>query len=184
MKKISRRDFVKGTIGVAAAGMLGACSGPAETSAAVATETPSASANPETAAVPAAPAAAAGGDGIETRYDVDILVIGGGMAGFSAAIHAIELGCGNILMIDKASGEGADWGGSSMVCGGSFLIPVSNSEADAEAYAQAVYNKGQQKGSMELIQTLASHAYGAHQWLIDQGCEYGEPYSVFLAEML
>jgi succinate dehydrogenase/fumarate reductase flavoprotein subunit len=178
MKQVSRRDFVKGAMGIAAMGMLSACASAGETvgstqeTAAETQETPASNVSAQVENNMAA---------IEDRYQADILIIGGGMAGFSAGIHALELGCENVLIVDKAGGEGADWAGSSMICGGSFLIPVSDSEEDAEAYAQAVYAKGQQKGNMDLIRTLAQHAYSAHQWLIDQGCEYGEPYSVFPA---
>ena len=114
---VSRRNFVKGALGMAAMGVLGAAASQAE-------EIGSASAS---------------GGALETRYTVDLLIIGGGMAGLAAGIHAIELGCKNLLIVDKATGEGADWGGSSMVCGGSFLIPVSDSTEDVEAYAQALY---------------------------------------------
>lgn len=156
---VSRRNFVKGALGMAAMGVLGAAASQAE-------EIGSASAS---------------GGALETRYTVDLLIIGGGMAGLAAGIHAIELGCKNLLIVDKATGEGADWGGSSMVCGGSFLIPVSDSTEDVEAYAQALYAKGQQKGNIDLLRKLAENAYGAREWLIAQGCEYGEPYSVFPA---
>lgn len=68
-----------------------------------------------------------------------------------------------------------------MVAGGSYLIPVSDSQQDVDAYALALYNKGAQKGDMELLQTLAQGARAGRDWLISLGCEYGEPYSVFPA---
>lgn len=70
------------------------------------------------AAVTTAMAAAMGGTAaaaeqeesiqLQTRYDVDLLIVGGGLAGLSAGIRALELGCESLLMIDKATGEGAD----------------------------------------------------------------------------
>lgn len=174
--KVSRRDFVKGAMGIAAMGVLGACASPTEQT--VETQAAPATTAPVQAAVDEAPAAAGS---LEVQYDVDVLIIGGGLAGLSAGIHAIELGCTNILIIDKSAGDGMAWGGSSMVCGGSYLIPVSSAQADKDAYAQAIYAKGQSKGQMELIQTLADGAYEGWEWLKSLGCEYGEPYSVFPA---
>ena len=115
-QQITRKGFLKGALagaaGIAAASMLDGCS----------TESPK----------------TADSEAIETLESADILIIGGGMAGFIAGIHAMELGNKNVLIIDKASGEGFNWAGSSMVCGGSLLIPVCGSEADAKAYADAV----------------------------------------------
>lgn len=155
---VSRRNFVKGALGMTALGVLGAGAAAAESAQSDAKST-----------------------ALETRYNVDLLIIGGGMAGLSAGIRAIELGCKNLMIVDKATGEGADWGGSSMVCGGSFLIPVSDSEEDIEAYTQALYKKGQQKGSIDLLRKMGENAISARAWLIEQGCAYGEPYSVFPA---
>lgn len=154
---VSRRNFMKGALGMTAMTMLGASAAAAES------------------------AEAAKSTRLETRYDVDLLILGGGMAGLCAGIRAIEMGCKNLLIVDKATGEGMDWGGSSMVCGGSYLIPVSDSEEDIEAYAQALYKKGQQKGNLELLRLMAKHARSEREWLIEQGCAYGEPYSVFPA---
>lgn len=122
-----------------------------------------------------------GASGLPVKYDVNVLIVGGGLAGFSAGLHALELGEENILIIDKASGEGGDWGGSSYVCGGSYLAPVSGGEQDAEAYAQAIYKKGLERCNMDLITTMANGSYAGLEWLKAQGVEYADPTSVFPA---
>lgn len=122
-----------------------------------------------------------GVSGLPVRRDVDVLIVGGGLAGFSAGLRAFELGEENILIIDKASGEGGDWAGSSYVCGGSYLAPVSGSEEDAAAYAQAVYKKGLERCNMDLITTMANGSYAGLEWLKAQGVEYADPTSVFPA---
>lgn len=175
MKKnmVSRRSFIRNlsaaSLSLGGAMVLSSCSA----------SSPAASASSGEGAPAAAPAAA--GNALETRYEVDILIIGGGNAGLCAGIRAQELGCNNILIIDKASGEGMDWGGSSMVCGGSLLVPVSDSAEAAEDYAQAIYAKGQQKGNMDLIRTLAENAWDGYQWLMEKGVTYADLKSVFPA---
>ena len=158
-QQIIRKGFLKGALagaaGIAAASMLDGCS----------TESPK----------------TADSEAIETLESADILIIGGGMAGFIAGIHAMELGNKNVLIIDKASGEGFNWAGSSMVCGGSLLIPVSGSEADAKAYADALYVKALQKSNYDHLTTLANGAWESYQWILELGIQYGEPYSVFPA---
>lgn len=176
---LSRRNFVKNAaLGMTTLSMMGvsaALSGCSASESSAATS--AASTQPAETPAPSNDASSA----IKARYSVDLLIIGGGMAGLSAGIRAIELGCKNLLIVDKASGEGSDWGGSSMVCGGSFLIPVSESEADVEAYTQALFAKGQQKGDINLLRKMGENAISARHWLIEQGCNYGEPYSVFPA---
>lgn len=175
---VSRRSFVKSAaLGMTTLSMMGVSAALSGCSASGSSTTVSQiPERPVETAVPANSSTA-----LEPRYSVDLLIVGGGMAGLSAGIRAIELGCKNLLIIDKASGEGSDWGGSSMVCGGSFLIPVSDSEEDVEAYTQALFAKGQQKGQIELLRKMGENAISARNWLIEQGCNYGEPYSVFPA---
>jgi succinate dehydrogenase/fumarate reductase flavoprotein subunit len=124
---------------------------------------------------------AAAENGLQTKMSATILIVGGGLAGFSAGIHALELGAGNVLIIDKASGEGGDWAGSSYVCGGSYLAPVDDSDQAAADYAAAVYKFGQEHGKMELIETLANGSHAGLEWLKGLGVEYADPTSVFPA---
>ena len=118
---------------------------------------------------------------LPVKYATRLLIIGGGLAGFSAGLRVLELGETDVLIIDKASGEGGDWGGSSYVCGGSYLAPVSDSEEDAAAYAQAIYKKGLERCNMDLITALANGSYRGLEWLKGQGVVYEDPTSVFPA---
>lgn len=157
---VSRRGFVAGASIVA--GVAAATSMASSASSARASEAVSAA-------------------GLETKFEAKLLIIGGGLAGFSAGLRALELGETDVLIIDKASGEGGDWGGSSYVCGGSYLAPVSGSEEDATAYANAVYEKGLEHCDMDLITTLANGSYAGLEWLKEQGVEIADPTSVFPA---
>lgn len=162
----SRRDFFKGA-SVASLGMAGgfALAGCA----------------PNGGTSGQAPATGEGATDLGTTYEADILIVGGGQAGFCAGIHALELGVEKVLIIDKASGEGMDWGGSSYICGGSFLVPRSDSAEDAEAYVEAIFEKGQKKADRELLTVMGQKAWSSYEWMVNHGVEYTGPDSVFPA---
>lgn len=116
------------------------------------------------------------GDGLETRYDLDILVVGGGIAGLCAAIQAIELGAdpARVLIIDKMSGEGADYGGSSLVMSGNYLIATDTSDEGKVAFADAMHQKAGGVQNYGLLTTLAQNANETLDWMIGLGCGYGD----------
>ena len=151
---VSRRNVVKGagvaSLGAAALGAATVCS--------------------------AARADEASSFALSPKYDVDVLVVGCGLAGLTAAIHAIELGVDpeRLLVIEKAPDGGVAWGGSSMVCKGNFLLPVSDDEDAKQAYVDAIYTSSGNVGDRDLLYVLADNGYRLIDWLIDKGCEYTE----------
>lgn len=156
---LSRRNFLRGagiaSAGVASAIALSGCS-PSEAT--------SSSAGSSTAV------------GLETKYDVDILIVGAGLSGFCAGVRALELGIdpSRLLMIDKLSGENGDFAGSSTYAMGNYLLPTDNSDAAKEYYAQTVYEKSGKKTNLDLLTVLGDQAMDALDWLIEKGCEYTE----------
>jgi flavocytochrome c len=97
-KKLSRREFVKGAAMVAGAGALAGCA-PAATPAPV----PTCPATPE--CPPAEECAPCLAPGVPETWDeeVDVVVLGAGMAGSCAAIEAADAGA-KVLVLEKASG--------------------------------------------------------------------------------
>lgn len=116
---------------------------------------------------------------LETRYEAELLIIGGGLAGFSAGIKALQLGATNVLIIDKATGEGADYGGSSLWSGGNFLYPAEGAEDAVAQYMDVVWGSSHQKAREDLITAMATRAYNNLNWLIDLGVEYGDPTNTY-----
>lgn len=147
----TRRNLVAGTMGASVAALSAA-----------------AVARAEEAAVPT--------DGYETRYDLDILVVGGGIAGLCAAIRAIELGEDpqRVLVIDKMSGEGADYGGSSLIMSGNYLLASDPSDEGVQAFADAMYDICGKTQDYDLLTTLAQHANETLDWMIGLGAGYGD----------
>lgn len=146
----TRRSFVAGT----AAGMAGLAA---------------------VAAAGAAEADEAAGDA-KVQRDVDILIIGAGIAGFAAGIAAIQAGVATdrVLIVDKVSGEGADFGGSSLVMSGNYLYPTDGSPEGVEAFAQAAIDITGGVQDADLLHTLAEHALDDLDWIIGLGCEFGD----------
>lgn len=126
----------------------------------------------------AAVAVASGAEAEEAAApdDVDILIIGAGIAGYAAGIAAIQAGADadRVLVVDKVSGEGADFGGSSLVMSGNYLYPTDGSPEGVEAFAQATLDITGGAQDADLLRVLAEHALEDLEWIIGLGCEFGE----------
>lgn len=157
--EMSRRNFFKGAsvaaAGVAAAGVLASCS----------SEESSAKPSEGTAAV----------NGFETRLETDVLIVGGGQSGFVTGIRLLELGIENVTLIDKVSGEGDDFGGSSYRSGGSWLMPVDESDQAKADFVDAVWGYGEGHTDKSLIEVMADRSIATLNWMKDQGVEYTDP---------
>jgi len=157
---VSRRDLLKtagvGVLGAAALGTLAGCS----------SEGPGSGSG----------SASASEGGLETRHEVDILVVGAGVAGFCSAIAAMEAGvpAENIIIVDKQTGEGQDYAGSSMFMSGNYLYPTDPSEAGVEAFAQAMLDITGGVQNEVLIHTLAENAQAGFEWIQELGVQYNE----------
>lgn len=147
----SRRAMLQG-VSIAGAGIatIGACAG-------------------------AGQAQAAEADGLETRFDADILVVGGGLAGLSAGIKALELGAADVLLIDKQSGEGADYGGSSLWTGGNYIYPDGNTDEARAQYLDALYSLSEEKANYALLEVMVERSWPSFEWIMSQGVEYADP---------
>ncbi len=151
----TRRNFVVGAMGV---GMV--AGGLAAASVARADE---------------ASGAAVAANGLENKYETDILIIGGGQAGFSAGLQALELGVENVMIIDKVSGEGGDFAGSSLRCGGTFLTPTEDTEEAREAFIDTLWNYGEGHTDRTLFVPVGERAYETKAWMEGMGVTYTEP---------
>lgn len=179
-KEISRRDFLKGAAygaaGIAAVGLLGGCA--AETPVPQATEAPAATVAPTAAAAPSwgAPAEAprvSTSDIANVSDYTDVVVIGGGLAGLTAAIQAGESYCAAYLL------EKSDHlGGSMATAQGVFGVEsamqqqagVTNLSIDAafDALMQRQQWSSDALVTGECIRRSADNL----QWLMDKGIRF------------
>ncbi len=156
---VSRRDLLKtagvGALGVAALGALSGCAASGGNSAA---------------------ATGSSNNGLEVKYDVDVLVVGGGLGGYCAGLRALEKGLAadRVLVVEKMSGSGMDYGGSSMVCSGNFLIAKEDTAAGHEAFADALWDVTGRVANFDLLKLVAENSNNTLNWMIEHGANYGE----------
>lgn len=123
--------------------------------------------------------------------EVDVLVVGGGNAGFSAAISAVESGASRVMLIDACP---EDWaGGNSYFTAGAFravyhglqdLLPIVNNvdssiaqKIDMEAYTAADFEKDiiricDGRSDPELSHILVHDSNDAVKWLAGHGVRF------------
>lgn len=177
MKKgISRRDFIKGTaagaVSMAAMGLLGACSSDAgETSGSVssAATTAGTTESGTTAAaadVPVVKDDAAYVNSVEWDAEYDVVIIGFGGAGASAAITAADAGA-KVLLVETAK-KGHE-GGNTKVCYQILWAP--NDREGAIEYYKTL--RGSYTNSMtdEIIELIVDESMKHHDWLVGLGMD-------------
>ncbi|MBR1408536.1 MAG: FAD-dependent oxidoreductase [Clostridia bacterium] len=114
----------------------------------------------------------------DTEYETDIVVVGGGIAGLSAAIEAREAGA-EVILVEKLGRVG----GSSVLSGGNFYATGSsvNKEYENDPAAMAKYLMDRSEGlaNEELITYYANHSGENVDWLISRlGTDYSTVTSV------
>ncbi len=101
--------------------------------------------------------------------DYDVVVIGAGGAGFSAAIEAKNAGA-NVVLLEKMPAVG----GNSLISGGEMNVaqnwvqPVLGIMDDTpELHAQDTFKGGDEKGDMKVINVMTEEALDAAKWCRD-----------------
>lgn len=103
--------------------------------------------------------------GETVEKDTDVVVIGGGGAGFAAAVSAKEAGA-NVILVEKL----ASVGGNTLISGGEYAAPANDLQKEEgiedskELFAKDVEEAG---GNPELIKVLADKATEDAYWLRD-----------------
>ena len=99
----------------------------------------------------------------------DVVVIGAGGAGFSAAITAKEKGA-NVVLIEKMPAVG----GNSLISGAEMNVAknwvqpkLGITDDSPELHAQDTYKGGDEKGDMKVINVMTHNALDAAKWCRD-----------------
>jgi succinate dehydrogenase/fumarate reductase flavoprotein subunit len=100
------------------------------------------------------------------QYDVDVLIIGAGGAGSSAAIEADEAGA-NVLMTTKLRIGDAN----TMMAEGGIQAADKENDSPQQHFLDA-YGGGHFAAKKELVEKLVTEAPEDIQWLNDLGCEF------------
>ena len=92
--------------------------------------------------------------------NLDVLVVGAGLAGFTAAARASELGA-KVLLIDKSDGELGD--GNVLMASGSLRAGGKSPKADPAELYEFVMSEG--VAYPDLVHAWAETCGGAVDWL-------------------
>lgn len=104
------------------------------------------------------------------RQSADVVIVGGGAAGFSAALEAVERGL-SVILLEKL----AETGGSSARSGGCLAFAGTDLQADAgvEDTAELLYRDLIEVGKMEndpaLVRAYVDHQLDTYAWLRAHG---------------
>ncbi len=99
----------------------------------------------------------------------DVVIVGSGFAGLSAAIAAAQAGVSVILVEKEAS-----CGGNSLVSGGVLTVvgsPIQTREGIADSFAllkQDMLTAGRQLNNVALVETMVQESYPTLQWLTEE----------------
>ena len=116
----------------------------------------------------------------ESAYTADVIVIGAGGAGLSAAITAAENGA-SVILVEKMSNVGGNTliSGGEMAAPGSWMQEKEGIVDDVETFYNDVLKGGDNEGDPELIRVLAENALNGALWLRDEINVTFEDYMLF-----
>ncbi|MEL4292934.1 flavocytochrome c [Shewanella xiamenensis] len=106
--------------------------------------------------------------------EFDIIIIGSGFAGLSAAYSAHKAGIKNIIVLEKMEA----FGGSSAICGGLMCMPLTPMQKklgikdSAELMIKDMLKAGRGFNHPELCRTLATEAHKAYDMLMECGVKF------------
>lgn len=104
----------------------------------------------------------------------DVLVIGAGIAGHSAALSAVERGAASVVLLEKT----ADFGGSSRQAVGGFAFAGTDLQREAgasdsnEELRRDLLKSGEGRNDASLLELLLDRQLDAYSWLRQHGVEF------------
>lgn len=120
----------------------------------------------------------AGSAGAKARYEFDVVVVGGGIAGLSTAMSARQAGA-EVILVEKAPPEGR--GGNTRFADAQMRFPHEADEFGTRDYTvDAMYadlmriSRG--RANPDLIRTLCENARETAEWLTGLGLEWEAGY--------
>ena len=106
---------------------------------------------------------------LENEYTYDVVIVGAGGAGLSAAIEAAQAGA-KVAVIEKTPAAG----GNTLVSGGGLNAPGTKQQIErgvedsVEKFYEDTFNSGDQQADPALVKVMAENALDATDWLINE----------------
>ncbi len=106
--------------------------------------------------------------------DADIIIVGAGGAGLSAAIHAAEAGAQKVIVLEMTAKTGGalNFTSGSMSAAGTIIQKEEGIEDTVESYVADIINNGDDFGGQpneKLIRVYANDAAEVFDWLYENG---------------
>lgn len=116
----------------------------------------------------------------EDHYTADVVIIGAGGAGLSAAITAAEAGA-KVIVVEKMPMVGGNTliSGAEMAAPGNWLQTTENIEDDKDQFYEDIMKGGDNESDPELVRVLADSALDGAEWLRDEVNVIFEDYMLF-----
>lgn len=107
----------------------------------------------------------------DSTKSADIVIVGAGAAGMSAAIEAVSNGAESVIIIEKTSTTGGslNFTSGSMSGAETIIQEIDGVEDTKESYVQDILKNGAGLGDEEMIRTYVEEDVAAIQWLWDNG---------------
>ncbi len=107
------------------------------------------------------------------QHDTDLLVVGGGLAGFAAALQAAEAGASVVLLekLDATGGSSAMSGGC-LAFAGTDLQAAQGVQDSPELLRQDLLDVGLHENDPALVQTYVDHQLDTYEWLKARGVRF------------
>lgn len=107
----------------------------------------------------------------DSTKSADIVIVGAGAAGLSAAIEAVNNGAESVMIIEKTSTTGGslNFTSGSMSGAETIIQEIDGIEDTKESYVQDILKNGAGLGDEEMIRTYVDEDVAAIQWLWDNG---------------
>ena len=169
-----RKFMAIGLTAAMVAGMMSGCStkkASVETTTAAA-ETTAASSAEETAEAATEPETVT----YDEEKTADVIIVGAGGAGLSAAIAAVDAGAESVIIVEKLgkTGGSLNFTSGSMSGAETIIQELDGIEDTKESYVQDILSNGAGLGNEELIREYVDEDVDMIQWLWDHGLSDNE----------
>lgn len=116
----------------------------------------------------------------KSEYTADVIVLGAGGAGLSAAITAAEEGA-SVIVVEKMPMVGGNTliSGAEMAAPGNWIQKEQGIEDDKDKFYEDILKGGDNENNPDLVRVLADSALEAAEWLRDEVQVTFEDYMLF-----